>query len=254
MRPSLAALSLVVLLVTAGCLGSLQPPPSDPGAEAVVEEAMTASESIETYRVRYDLTSAGTIDGDRRTVHVIADGAVDRPARKVRFNATQDDASRTHYVIGNTTYTECPSPWSGWGIAVEEALDEDWTGHDPLGRQLALLADGPVTWVGNETIRGTAVHVVEGQPSDRMLTQFSEERQPVIDLFGPDIRNATLTAWIAADSARVLKTRLAYEVRSNEGTVETRMTATFTDYGATVEIRLPAEALEGPYEHGCPGT
>lgn len=254
MHPPTAVLVLSALLVTAGCLGSLQPAPSDPGAEAVVAEAMTASESVETYRVRYDLTSAGTFDGDRRTVHVIADGAVDRPARKIRFNATEDDANRTHYVIGNTTYRECPSPWSGWAIAVEEALDEGWTSHDPLGRQLALLADGPVTWAGNETIRGTAVHVIEGHPSDRMLTQFSEERQPVIDLFGPDVRNATLRAWIAEDSARVMKTRIAYEVHSNEGTVETRMTSTFTDYGAAVEIRLPAEALEGPYEHGCPGT
>lgn len=252
MRPPLAALALSGLLVTAGCLGFLQSGPSDPGAE-VVEEAVAAGESVETYRVRTQLHAAGTANGDRRMVAMTSKGAVDRPARKLRIAATRGDRNRTVYVIGNATYTQCTSPWSGWGVEVQGELNDDWRGHDPLGRQLRLLAESPVTWIGNETLRGTPVHVVEAHPSDRTLTQFSEDRRPLIDVFGPRIENASLKAWIAEDSARVLRTHLAFDVHTDDASVETRMTTRFSDYGAGVEITRPDEATEDPFRFGCPG-
>lgn len=254
MRPSPIVLALGSLLVTAGCLGALRAAPSDPGAEAVVEESVAAGEAIETYRVRTDLHAVGTGDGDRREVSASSAGVVDRPEREIGLLVEQGEANRSVYVTGNTTYTECASPWSGWGQEVHEELDDDWTGHDPLGRQLTLLAESPVAWVGNETLHDTAVHVVRAQPSDRTLTQFSEDRRPLIPLFGPRIRNATLTAWIAEDSNRVIRTRLAFELRSDDAIVESRMTTTFSDYGADVEITVPAEATEDPFRFGCPGS
>lgn len=254
MRPPLAALALSALLVTAGCLGFLQSGPSDPGAESVVEEAVTAGDSVETYRVQNRLYAADTSSGDRRVVRVTSDGVVDRPERRVRMTARVDGTNRTVYVIGNTTHTECASPWSGWGTEVHDELDDDWSGQDPLGRQLTLLAESPVTWAGNETLRGTAVHVVEARPSDRTLTQFGEDRRPLIDPFGPRIRNATFKAWIARDTARVLQTRLAFDVRTKDAAVDARMTTTFSDHGADVDITLPAAATEDPWQHGCPGS
>lgn len=254
MRPPLAALVLGALLVTAGCLGVLRSGPSDPGAESVVEEAVTVGQSVETYRVRTDLRAVGTANGDRRELRATTRGVVDRAARKTRLAVRQDDVNRSVYVVGNTTYTECAPPWGGWGREVHEELDEDWAGQDPLGRQLTLLAESPVTWAGNETLRNTAVHVVEAHPSDRTLTQFSEERSALLPLFGPRIGNATMTAWIAEDSKLVLQTRLVFEIRSDDTVVESRMATTFAEFGADVEIALPAEATEDPFRLGCPGT
>jgi hypothetical protein len=253
MRPPTAALVLSALLVLSGCLGVFSSAPSDPGAEAVVEEAVAAGETVETYRVHNELAAVGTSDGDRQALHVTAIGAVDRPARTIRMNATRGDDHRRAYVVENTTYTECAPPWDGWGKETREELDDDWSGHDPLGRQLTLLAESPVTWVGNTTLDGTAVHVVEARPSDRTLTQFSDEGRPLIAVFGPRIRNATFRAWIAADSRHVRKTRLAFDVQADESTVEARMTTRFTHYGADVEIALPEAATDDPFELGCPG-
>lgn len=253
MRPPLVALSASVLLVTAGCLGILHPAQSDPGAEAVVDEAVDAAEPVETYRVEYHHHVESIDDGDRQVVQGTTEGVVDRSARKLQVTTRQDDTNRTLYVIGNTTYTECAPPWSGWGKGEEPELDDDWTGHDPLGRQLTLLAESPVTWAGNGTLRDIAIHVVEAHPSDQTLTQFSEDRRGGITLFGPRIENASLKAWIAQDTARFLKTRLTFDIRSNEMSVESRMATTFTDYGMDAEISLPAEATEDPFELGCPG-
>lgn len=254
MRPSPVALVLCALLVTTGCLGVLRPAPSGPGAEAVVEEAVAVGSSVETYRVRSDLHAVGTVDGDRRELGASTTGVVDRAERESMLRVEREEATRRVYVIGNTTYTECAPPWSGWGREVHEELDDDWSGHDPLGRQLTLLAESPVVWVGNETLRGTAVHVVRAHPSDRTLTRFSENRGPLIPVFGPRIRNTTFTAWIAEDSARILRARLAFELRTDETTVESRMTTSFSGYGADVEISLPAEATEDPFRRGCPGS
>lgn len=253
MRPPRAALVLSALLVTAGCLGVLQSQPSDPGAEAVVDEAVAAGEAVETYRVATDLHAAATEDGDRRTVDASSTGVVDRPARRSRMVVEQGDASRAMYVVGNTTYVECASPWSGWGREEHDELDDDWAGQDPLGRQLTLLDESPVAWVGNETRRGVATHVVEARPDDRTLTQFSEERRPLLPLFGPRVEGATVRAWVAEDSGRLLRTRVAFTLRAEGTTVETTMVTTFSDYGASVAVRLPAEATEDPFELGCPG-
>lgn len=252
MRRALAVLVLSALFVTAGCLGFLESGPSDPGAEAVAEEAVTAGKSVETYRVQTQLEAEGQSNHGDEELDVTSEGAVDRSARKVRLVATREDTNRTVYVIGNTTYTQCTSPWSGWGKEVRKELDDDWNDYDPLGRQLKLLEESPITWAGNETHRGTAVDVVVAHPSDRTLTQFSQD-QAQINLFGPRIENASLKVWIAEDSSRVLKTHLTFTIHKDDVIIETRMTTRFTDYGTTVDISLPHEATENPFKHGCPG-
>lgn len=252
MRPPLAALGLSALLVVSGCLGVLDSAPSDPGAEAVVESAVAAGDSVETYRVESRLYAAGAADGERRVVRVTSAGLVDRADRRVRLTATTDDANRTVYVVGNTTYTECAEPWDGWGVETQDELDEDWAANTPLGRQLSLLAESPVTWVGNETVRGMRAHVVEARPAERTLRQFGENRRGLIDPFGPRIENATFTAWIAAESHRLLETHLAFDVRSNDGSVEARMNTTFSRYSHPVSISLPESARTDQFELGCP--
>lgn len=253
MRELAPTLLLGVLLVTAGCLGVFQAESSDPDAEAVVDDAVAASGSVETYRVRSRILAVATSDTDRRELAATSVGVVDRSARKLRQNVTQDGEHRSVYLVGNTSYTECGSPWSGWGREEHPELDREWTGHDPLGRLLTLLAESPVVWVGNDTLRGSAVHVIEGHPSARTLTQFSDDPKARLDVTGPRVRNASVRAWVTRDTGRLLETRLTFELRGDDATVETRMTTTFTDYGVDAEITLPPAATEDPFRAGCPG-
>lgn len=250
MRPPLAAFLVSLLLVSSGCLGFWQSAPSDPGAEAVVEDAIDTSDDVGTYQVAMDMRATESEGRDSRQVHVAA--SVDRADRRMHLSTTTDDTNRSVYLIGNTTYTECADPWGGWGIETHEELDRDWQASDPLGRQLELLASSPVTWAGNESVDGVDTHVVEARPSERTLRQFSNRQRGLIDPTGPNLENTTFTAWIGADSARLLRTVLEFEVVGDGQRAVARMTTTFHAYGEPVAVTLPTSATEDPYELGCP--
>lgn len=251
MRPPLAALALSLLLATAGCAGLLADPPSDPGAEAVAEDAAAHGASVDTYRLATDLSVASS-DGDQ--VGARSTGVVDRTARRMHLETRMDDTERTVYVVGNTSYTECPAPWDdAWGVETHDALADDWRSSDPLARQLALLAESPVTWQGNETMDGADLHVVRARPTARQLRRYRGEAA-LFDPFGPDVEDPTLTAWIDADTARLHRTVLAFTVAGRDGEVDARAETTFSAYGEVAKVTLPASVWTDRFELGCPGT
>ena len=251
MRPPLAALALSLLLATAGCAGLLADPPSDPGAEAVVEDVAAHGEDVDTYRLANDISVASSA-GDR--VHVSSEGVIDRPARRMRLVTTRDGDDRTVYVVGNTSYTECAPPWDdAWGVEEHDGLDDDWRAADPLARQLALLAESPVTWVANETVDGEPVHVVRGRPTARQLRRYRGEAA-LFDPFGPGVEDPTITAWIDADDERLRRTVLAFTVDGREGEVDARLETTFSGYGEDANVTLPPSVRTERFELGCPGT
>lgn len=252
MRPPHAAVAvaLVGLVALSGCLGFGGSPPSDPGAEAVIDSAADASSSVETYRYSLDIRVVASDGEETRTISMNADGAVNRASDTMRADLSYQGRERSTYVTGSTAYTECESPW-GWG---RENLSSstDWESKDALGRQVDMLDNSPVYWVENETIDGESVHVVEARPSDETLSKYSERRTGGV--FGPGIEDATLTAWVVEDSGRLVKTELEFTVTEGGGSADATMTTRFTDYGANVTISIPDEATEDPHRLGCPGS
>lgn len=252
MRPphAAAAVVLVGLVVLSGCLGFGGPPPSDPGAEAVVDSAVDASSSVQTYRYSLDIRVVASDGGETRRVSMSVDGAVDRTTDKMRADLTYQGSERSTYVTGSIAYTECESPW-GWGRE-NLSTSTDWESKDTLGRQVDMLDNSPVYWVDNETVDGESVHVVEARPSAETLSKYSERRSGGV--FGPGIEDATLTAWIVEDSGRLLQTELEFTVTEGGGSADASMTTRFTDYGANVTITIPDEATDDPHTLGCPGS
>lgn len=252
MHPPRAALALSVLLVLSGCLGFGGPPPSEPGAEAVVDEAATQSSAIETYRFSHDISIVATNGDETRRVQVDVHGAVNRTAQRFRGETEYRGQSRATYVDSNKAYTDCEPPW-GWGVEnVSEANDGDWSNIDPLGRQVALLEASPVYWAGNETIDGVSVHVVDARPSGDTLERFADRQETSV--LGPSIEDATLTAYITEDGGRIVKTVLKFTVSESGGEADATMTTFVEDVGANVTITIPDEATEDPHELGCPGS
>lgn len=253
MRPPRAVLAVSVVIVVSGCLGfGGGPPPSDPGAVAVVDEAATHSSSVESYRMSGTLRVVAEADGETRRITVDIDGSVNRSTRRLAANTSVDGEIRRTFVEGNTTYTECGSPWSGWAVETDDEAPQDWTAGDPLGRQVALLEESPVYWAGNETIDGVDVHVIEARPSGETLERYADRRHS--GLLGPSIEDATLTAYIAEDSGRVVRTELAFGVTDDGASADASMTTRFRDHGTSIPITIPDAAREGEYEFGCPGS
>lgn len=244
------AVVLVVLVALSGCLGFGGPPPSDPGAEAVVDSAVDASSKVQTYRYSLDIRIVASDGENTRRISMRANGAVNRTIDKMRANLTYQESERSTYVTGSTAYTECESPW-GWGRE-NHSTSTDWESRDTLGRQVDMLDTSPVYWVDNETVDGESVHVIEARPSAATLSKYSERRTGGV--FGPGIQDATLTAWIVKDSGRLLKTEFEFTVTDGGGSADASMATRFTDYGANVSITIPDEATEDPLTLGCPGS
>ena len=252
MRPPRAALAFTVVVVLSGCLGFGGPPPSDPGAEAVVDDAAMASADVETYRFENDIRIVASDGDETRRVSMDVAGAVDRPARRFRANTTFQGDVYPSYVDGDTAYTKCQEPW-GWGVEnVSEEREGDWQSADPLGRQVELLQSSPVYWAGNETMDGVDVHVIEARPSEDTLRTYADRRQSGI--LGPGIEDAVLTAYIVEESGVIVKTEFDFTVTDGGASADAEMSTRFTDYGADVTITIPEEAVTDQRELGCPGS
>lgn len=251
MRPPHAAIAvaLVGLVVLSGCLGFGGPPPSDPGAEAVVDSTVEASSMVQSYRYSLDVRVVASEGEDTRRISMTADGAVNRTTDTMRADLTYQGTERSTYVTGSTAYTECESPW-GWGRE-NLSSSEEWEAKDTLGRQVDMLDSSPVYWVDNESIDGETVHVVEAHPSRDTLSKYSERRTGGV--FGPGIEGARLTAWIVEDSGRLVKTELEFTVSEGGGSADAHMTTRFREHGTDVTITIPEEATENPHTLGCPG-
>lgn len=251
MRPPRAALGVVLLVLASGCLGGGGPPPSDPGAEAVVDDARAAGTDVETYTFENTITVTARSDERSQQFTISMTGAVDRPNRLMRATSRYQDVAIDTYVDGGTSFTECREPWGGWGV--ENVTTDEWRLGDPLGRQIQLLNASPVYWAGNETVEGQRVHVVEARPSTETLNQYSERRSSG-DVLDANLENATLTAWIVADTGRVLETSFEFRVSEGQGSADARMSTTFGDYGDAVNVTVPTAARTDQRELGCPGA
>lgn len=252
MRPPRVVLAVVIVVVLSGCLGFGGPPPSDPGAEAVVDDAADAASEVDTYRFDGDIRIVASSDGETRRVSVNHVGAVNRSTQRLWSNTTFKGDVRRTFVVGNQAYMECQSPW-GWGVEnVSEDGETEWRSTDPLGRQVDLLQSSPVYWAGNETIDGVEVHVIEARPSEETLREYGDRRRGSV--FGPEIEDATFTAYVVKDSGRIVKTVLDFTVTGDGANADAHMTTRFTDYGADVTVTVPDEAVTHPREFGCPGS
>lgn len=249
MSPPRTAVAVGILVVLAGCLGFGSPPPSDPGAEAVVDSAAAWSAEVESYQYQHDIRVVASGDGETRRVTMDAVGAVNRTTSRMRGSVDYDGTQRDTYVDGGTAYTECQSPW-GW--ATENVSSErDWEAKDALGRQVDMLDASPVTWAGNESIDGVAVHVVEARPSGETLGKYSDRR--VGGGLGTNVEDATLTAWITKTEGRVVKTELVFTITEGGATADARMTTHFSEFGEPVSVTIPDEARSAEHSFGCPG-
>lgn len=252
--------ALVAVVVLAGCTGVLEEPPErDERAVAALEETAAAVDDAESYRYETDLRIEATGDGRAERLDVRLVGAVDAAA--MRMNATTrvdgragpnlDGRTFEAYLVNRTTYQQCARPPGFWGV--ENRTAEDWDTLTPAYRQLSLLESGDLRWEGPATVDGRNATLLVGEPTVEALQQYRDGgTRPVFG--GPEFRDVTLSVWVDDGTDLPLKTELRFEVVEGDGSATTRMVTRFLDYGEPVSVEVPAEAMDDPLTHGCPGS
>ena len=250
----LPSLAFAVLLVLAGCNGGVSQPPSDDRALDALNRTEAALDPIPTYRFSSE-TRVTASKGDRsRSVSVTTDGVVDARNRLLHANSTVEGRTRDVYVDGYKSYTECASPWSGWGV---KNLSEStsWAAFAPAGRQVELLDRTNVYWRGNETVDGNRTHLVVAYPSKETLVDLQRRgRAAAPDLQSANLKNATVKLWTDAETGLPVKSLLEIELKKNGATATARVTTTFSGYGDPVNVTVPESTRTDQHEMGCPGA
>jgi len=249
----LPSIAVAVLLALAGCNGASQPTSDDRALDALnrTDEAL---DSVPTYRFRTDMRVSAS-KGDRsRTSSATSDGVVDVQNRRMRVATEVEDETRDAYVDGYKSYTECTSPWDGWGVE-NRSESASWATFAPAGRQVELLDRSNVYWRGTETVAGNRTHLVVAYPSKRTLGDLQRRgRAGTPDLQGANLENATVKLWIDAETGLPARSVLEIELEKNGATATARAVTTFSGYGDPVNVTVPASTRTNQYELGCPGA
>lgn len=257
MRPPLAVLLIVCLLVTSGCLSFLDEsrPPSDHQAQDALDRSRTALADVTSYRALSNGSATMTAEDERDTVTLSGEVLVNVSARELNSTGRVSDTFlpgtgvRRTYVTGYTAYTECRL--SGWGQQNLSA-SRPWVEYTPIGDQLALLNRTPVYWEGTERLADTETAVIVAHPSEQEL-----EAVPGLWSLAPeesqnaDFQNATLTLWIDTETSLPVLAHRKTVWRDAGATVTLSATWRFDDYNEPAGVTRPSFDESDVREHGC---
>jgi len=260
MRPPLAALVLVIVLVTSGCLGGPSRPPSDQRAMDALNRSQDAMADVTSYRTTIDGRVEAT--GNDEQVTLFVDGTVTVNASTQEMNATgrvreqrgtraQAETQMT-YVTGYTAFSECSRMgWERQNLSQTRA----WLTYTPVGQQLGVLNETNVYWNGTETINGTESAVIVAYPTMEELQAIPDVRsRGATDVGDANLDNATLRVWIDTDTGRPLKAQRNIRVSESGNTATATITLRFTDYNEPTSVNRPEFDEESLWQLGCPNS
>ena len=254
-RP-LAALSLVVLLMSAGCAG-LGPGDAEPTAEELQDRALERMASVDSYRFNAT-TTAETVEATFRSE---VDGAVNRTTRRAVFGATTrvDAGEATNeqvldmYVDDRTVYVSLAGQNRWRSIDAGElpatatfgGADPSWE-NDRVERQRALLENASVEAVGDETVDGRQTTVIETTPANGSTATALESTSTGGPLpAGAAIESVELTQWVT-DEGYVLRSETRAVVTVQGQTVNVTTRTEFDDLGEPVRPERPEGIDDDP--------
>ncbi|WP_254767888.1 hypothetical protein [Salinilacihabitans rarus] len=247
-----ALLAVVALVVLAGCSALGQDPTREDRAVEALERSQERLDEVDSYRTDGELRVDAESDGRTERIRVEVDGAVDLDAERMRTNATVDGETTATYLVGRTTYRQCPDPWGGW--AVEEVEDaEDWADLTPAAGPLSVLESGSLYWNGTETVDGREAVLLVGHPPASALDETQSGFGSALG-GGPNVEDPTVELWIDAETGLPIESRIEFDVSGRDGSADASATMRYSAYDEPVSIEVPGEAYDDPYELGCPGS
>jgi hypothetical protein len=245
-------LLLAALLVTAGCLGTVEfhtLPDSDPEAVDFVERSAAASRNVSG--VEYTVGGQAVVTEDdrrERTIEFDGNGSANVSARHAHVRIVGGDDAEEHYVDGYTAYSLCPrskyvNVEDAW-LATDLPENRSWLSFTPLGGLDHVLAISKAYDRGTATVHGEQVREVVLRPNPAKLHELrSRAIYPGGDRPNRGrVENVTVTLWLDADSA--LPRKVAVErVSSKRGVrLEERLIYEFS-YGPR-RVDLPNRTVE----------
>jgi len=261
-------LLLVALVVTPGCLGFS--PFSDPDAEEVRDDTVTAVEDLRTYTFETDTfvemsspSRTGETDGAEVTTTFGGDGEVDVESRTLRMDSVRsvETTAQTRetrseiYLADGAVYV---SEGEGWERSEPEDFEAAWRAHDFARIAVNEMRDGDVDFAEGETetVDGEEAYVVKVENRteeyaesvlERLRLYLAGETDGALNVTNVDIRESSATVWVDTDTM--------YPVKSESEIV---FTSTLDTGSGNPEVRVSVDSSmdisghDEPVDHDVP--
>lgn len=180
-----------------------------------------------------------TLETSSQEVQMTIRGAFNRSARKARTTTTVRGQEVRSYVDGTTMYVETRQGWQSRDLSDREP----WNASLALERQRAIMDNANITEVGEATVNGTPVYVVEVEPKPERVKQVVA-RQQNRQLQGVSIEDVTYTQYVNRDTGRLVRAEMTMTMTANGQSVDVAATMTFSGYDEPTDVTIPGEARQ----------
>jgi outer membrane lipoprotein-sorting protein len=240
-RSTIALLALVAALALAGCMGgggTPTPEPMSDEAQALQERSIDAMQDVDTYA--FDMTM--DMDADQGSVSMDAGGVVNRAEKRLRMALEMDlpgqSTDTEMYIDGDTAYVKVRSFWQ-----TQDVTDRNlWDQNSQLQRQRELMEVAHLEIVGNDTVDGVPVRVVEFTIPDDKLDELTAMAQQQSNTDEGTITDASYTAYVGTEDDLMRRMEADFTIEIEDMTADASITMQFRDFGMDTNITVPEEA------------
>lgn len=252
-RVALGGVVLVLLIISAGCLGIGGEPDRSDRAEATLDAVNSTISAVTTYRAETELHATAVAEGEELTRDATIVGAVNATQKRSKTTLEMDGETRTAYMDNRTVYQKCESPW-GWANTSMDG-DGQWIRETTLGRHVELLDSGDLRLETTPALEADEAVALVGSPSKAALQEYREESaQPAIG--DTNIENVTVRLVVENRTHRPVRGSMFFEAVGDGATATVTMETTFGDYGEPIQISIPRNVTDSEFDWtgGCPGS
>ena len=249
----------LVVVVTSGCLSSVN-------ADEVRDGSLAAMEDVETYRFEMEMNM--TMDGlggemGGLSVGMTGEGVVNESSERMRMSSTVDmgeGIEQETYVVNDTVYTKSGMDENGWyKMDSESEVSQTWNTSAPAGDYEEILEISDVSHEGTETVDGESAYVLRLDPDPDEYTELLKDRlngatsDDGLSLFGDGgatVDEASARYWISEETGHVLRTESEMDLSFGGSSMSKDVSATVEldlrmyDHGDDITVELPDEARD----------
>jgi hypothetical protein len=227
--------------------------------DEVVSDALTAIESVESYRLAGDSTIRTQTNNVDQTQEIQRETRVDRQRPALSVNSTVSARGQTlsqrDYYVNGTLYQNSPRLASQYGSEwIRQNISENFTqildNADRLSLYRNVLENGTATLEGAQTVDGEQTYRIQVRTDGTAAASVLG----IGELNNSDAALVT-TFWVDADNSTIVRAEGAIEIVTTQRGQAAVVSGTFVEtltYGG-VEVTVP-EAAATAVEIGATGT
>ena len=242
-----AAIVVAILVLTAGCLGSVGVSDDDNSSNVEgddVEDLESISESTLLDGIddveSYEFELHQTMDTTGESMEMTAEGAIDEQNEEMRMDVDMGmpGMEMESYVVDETMYVKMIGEWMQSDVSDEEL----WAETETLDGQAEIIDDSHLEEVGTDTVDGVETTVLELDLGEEAIAAIEADEE--VGMAETDSIEYRL--YVDESTGYLHSVEMEMTMESMGDTIETELEMVISNHNEPVDITLPDEAEDAP--------